>query len=1038
MNKTIVGLLALAFCAFDASAQTDVSREKYTLNHTERWLNPYVNRVNTVPVHSDFSAFETSELALSGNKANSARYLSLEGPWKFNFVKNHDQRPKGFEAVGYDDGKWVDFPVPGLFELNGYGDATYRNVGYAWDTQFENLPCFVEEKNNYTGSYRKEIEIPASWKGQNIFLYVGSATSNLQVWVNGKEVGYSEDSKVAAEFDLTKYLNPGEKNLIAMQVMRWCDGSYFEGQDFWRLTGIAREVYLYCRPQSYLRDLRLDAGLTDDLKDGTLHMTFEGVKTEGCALQLTLHDGKDVVKTERVNGVKGCDWQLPDVKKWTAETPNLYHLQVDLLDAQGNVVESLNQNVGFRKVEVKNGQFLVNGEPVLIKGVNRHEMDPNGGYVIGVKRMIEDVRLMKQLNVNAVRTSHYPDDPRWYDLCDRYGLYVVAEANLESHGMGYGDKSLAKRADLYQPHLERNQNNVRLLKNHPSIVTWSMGNEAGHGVNFEKVYKWLKEYDATRPVQYERAELAPETDIVCPMYARYKWIDDYCAKEQSRPLILCEYAHAMGNSIGGFKEYWDRVRKYRQYQGGFIWDFVDQALATTSKQGNPIFAYGGDFGRYPATDHNFNCNGIVSPDRKPHPDAIEVKYQQQDIWTELVDKKKGKVKIFNEKFFTGTDNLVLNWEVRHDGTVTKKGHMEGIKVAPQQTLEVTLSGYECPKDGENTLIVFYSLKHFEPLLDAGHIVAAQELPLSTYRFPSADKLLQSGVDNVKKDEQLACLTLSNAHMAVTFNKKTGFVDYIDINGKPVMEQGYSLTPDFWRAPTDNDYGADFGRRFKVWKAPKMNMKEFKYDEGEKTVIATYDMPEVKAELQLIYTLSDEGGLVVTQKMTCAKTAPAGAEWLPRFGMQLVAPRSCAQVTYYGRGPMDNYVDRKSGYFLGQYSFNAMTQKCPYVRPQEFGNKTDVRLWQMGRKGSGLLIRGTKPLEMSALPFMTADLDDGDHKDMRQSHSGDLKPRKFVTVKIQGAQQGLGCIDSWGAWPMEEYRLPYGDRKMTFAIEPAVY
>ena len=1009
----------------------------YELNNKENWLNPYRNRLNTVTVHSDYFAYENADLALAGDKSKSARYMSLEGKWKFNFVKHHNLRPIGFEAVDYDDSQWVDFPVPGLFELNGYGDATYRNVGYAWDTQFENNPCFVEEKNNYTGSYRKEIEVPASWKGQQIFLHVGSATSNLQVWVNGKEVGYSEDSKVAAEFNITKFLKPGAKNLIAMQVMRWCDGSYFEAQDFWRLTGIAREVYLYSRPQNYLRDLRLTSGLTDDYQNGTLAMSFEGEKTSNCELQLTLRDGKEVVKTERVKGLKDCNWQLPDVKKWTAETPNLYTLQVDLLDKKGNLLESLTQNVGFRKVELKDGQFLVNGQAVLVKGVNRHEMDPKGGYVVSVRRMIEDIKLMKQLNINAVRTCHYPDDPRWYDLCDKYGLYVVAEANLESHGMGYGEKSLAKRSDLYQPHLERNQNNVYLLKNHPCVVTWSMGNESGHGVNFVNVYKWLKQYDTSRPVQYERAQWEPETDIMCPMYADWGWVDNYCSKVQDRPLIQCEYAHAMGNSLGGFKDYWDRVRKYRQYQGGFIWDFADQALLTTSKAGHPIFAYGGDFGRYPASDHNFNCNGIISPDRKPHPDAVEVKYQQQDIWTEFVDKNAGKLKIYNEKFFTGTENLALIWEIRHDGSVVKTGQIENLNVGPQQTAEVQLTGFECPKDGENTLVVSYRLKKSEDLLDAGYVVASQELPLSKYVFPSADRLLMSGVEKVTKDEQLACLTLENARMAVTFNKKTGFVDYIDIDGKPVLEKGYSLTPDFWRAPTDNDYGADFGRKFKVWKSPKMTMKEFKYDEAEKTVIATYDMPEVQAELQLVYTLSSEGGLVVTQKMTCAEKAPAGAEMLPRFGMQLVVPRELASVTYYGRGPADNYVDRKSGYFLGQYNFNAMKQRCPYVRPQEFGNKTDVRLWQMGRKDHGLLIRGTKALEMSALPYFTEDLDDGDHKDNHQSHSGDLTARKLVVVKIQGAQMGLGCIDAWGAWPKEEYRLNYGDRKLTFVIEAGV-
>ena len=569
--------------------------QSFAADKTPVWRDPNVNQVNREQRHAHFFAFESEELAIQGDKTKSSRYLSMEGMWKFNFVKNHQDAPKDFFGLKYDDSKWVDFPVPGLFELNGYGDKIYKNMGYAWSTTFKNDPPYIGETNNYTGSYRRTFDLPADWKGQEVFFHVGSATSNLSLWVNGKYVGYSEDSKVAAVFNITKYLKPGQ-NLIAMQIMRWCDGSYLEDQDFWRFTGIAREVYLYARPKAYIEDLTM----TQDWVDPGRGVIAFDAKVKGkaqVAAKMIFDDGKPSSEFEANHEI-----YLNDVKPWSAETPHLYSVLVTL--KQGNkVLEVIRQRVGFRHIEIKGGQLLVNGQPILIKGADRHELDPDGGYIVSLERMIQDIKITKYLNINAVRTCHYPDDPRWYDLCDEYGIYLTAESNLESHGMGYREQTLAKREDFEKAHLERQEGNLCSHKNHPSIIVWSLGNEAGYGPNFEKAYDWVKAYDSTRPVQYEQAGDWGKTDIFCPMYADYNHCDRYSKGDNPRPLIQCEYAHAMGNSMGGFKEYWDLIRKHAKYQGGYIWDFVDQGLRDKSPiTGKEIFTFGGDYGRYPASD----------------------------------------------------------------------------------------------------------------------------------------------------------------------------------------------------------------------------------------------------------------------------------------------------------------------------------------------------------------------------------------------------------------------------------------------------
>lgn len=1013
------------------------------------WLDPEVNEVNTMAPRAAFFAYETENLAKADQKARSERYLSLEGKWKFNFSKDHDKAPRDFYSLKYDDSQWTDFPVPGILELNGYGDAIYSNNGYPWRTQFRPEPPFVEERNNYTGSYRKMVTVPADWKGERIYLHVGSATSNLMVWVNGKFVGYSEDSKVSAEFDLTKYLTPGKENLIAMQVMRWCDGSYLEDQDFWRFTGIAREVYLYARPQAHIADLFITPDLVNNYQDGTLEVKLNAVGAKGETVMFSLKDkeGKEVAaQTAKVggNGEVKVNFDIKNPLKWTAETPNLYTLYTTLMDGE-QVAEVVPQRVGFRKVEIKNAQVLVNGQPVLFKGANRHELDPVTGYVVSMDRMLEDIRVMKELNINAVRTCHYPNDPRWYELCDIYGIYMVAEANIESHGMGYGDKTLAKEPTYEKAHLERNESNIKIYKNHPSIIFWSVGNEAGYGPNFEKAYDLVKAYDPSRPCQYEQAGQNGKTDIFCPMYYDYGGCDRYSQGDNPRPLIQCEYAHAMGNSMGGFKEYWDMVRKYPKYQGGFIWDFVDQGLRVKNKQGKTIYAYGGDFGRYPTSDHNFNNNGIVNPDRKPNPHANEVRYYYQNIWATAKDLKAGEVEVYNENFFKSLDDVELQWTLESEGKVLANGR-NALDIPAQQKRVVKLDGYSLPADvkGEVVLNLDFVLKKAEPMLDAGYAVAREQFVVNPYTFPTMESVLAvtSGkydTRKVEKEEKVAWVTLSAGNTSVTFNHWNGWIDYLDVDGKPMLEEGYAITPDFWRAPTDNDYGAGTQRKLHAWKNPEMKMKSFKVVENEgkaeKGVEVVYDMPSVEATLTMTYTLTPAGELVVNEAMTVNKDAKHKPE-LMRYGMQLVMPKAYNMLTYYGKGPGENYIDRNNGDRLGVYDAKVADQYWGYVRPQESGNKTEVRYWQVkDENGKGLEFYSFAPMECSTLNYLASDLDDGWDKNAHQSHSGDLTPRDFSVVKLAARQRGLACVNSWGAIPLEQYRMPYQDYSFTYVIRP---
>lgn len=1018
----------LAMCSLATMAQHD------------EWKNPEINAVNRAPMHTNYFAYSSSEEAAKADKENSSNFMTLNGIWKFNWVKNADARPTDFYRTDYNDKGWGQMKVPGVWEMNGYGDPIYVNVGYAWRSQYKNNPPYVPIENNHVGSYRKEIIIPAEWSEKEIFAHFGSVTSNMYLWVNGKYVGYSEDSKLEAEFNLTKYLKPG-KNLIAFQVFRWCDGTYLEDQDFFRYSGVGRNCYLYSRNKKYIQDIRVTPDLDSNYTNGTLNVALNLNGSGTVELNLTDPAGKSVATAQvNGNGQKSVVMDVSNPEKWTAETPNLYTLTATLKNGS-NTLEVIPVKVGFRKIELKGGQILVNGQPVLFKGADRHEMDPDGGYVVSRERMLQDILRMKQLNINAVRTCHYPDDNLWYDLCDQYGIYVVAEANIESHGMGYGKETLAKNPSYKKAHMERNQRNVQRGYNHPSIIFWSLGNEAGYGPNFEQCYTWIKNEDKTRAVQYEQAGTNEFTDIFCPMYYDYDAYKKYSEGNIDKPLIQCEYAHAMGNSQGGFKEYWDLIRKYPKYQGGFIWDFVDQSNHWKNKDGIDIYGYGGDFNKYDASDNNFNDNGLISPDRRPNPHAHEVGYFYQSIWTTPGDLSKGEIKVYNENFFRDLSAYYMEWQLLANGEVMQTGVVQDLNVAPQQTatLKLNLNTEKVCPCKELLLNVTYKLKAAETLMPAGSTVAYDQLTIRPYTAKALELKNQKAsnldiVVPVIKDNDHNYLIVEGENFIIEFNKHNGYLSRYEADGMQLLNPGAQLTPNFWRAPTDNDYGAGLQHRYAVWKNPGLKLTSLKQSiENEQAIVqAEYEMKAVKGKLFLTYVINNEGAVKVTQKMEAGKEEKVSDMF--RFGMQMQMPENFNEVEYYGRGPVENYADRNHSTLIGKYRQTVAEQFYPYIRPQETGTKTDLRWWRvLNISGNGLQFVGDAPFSASALNYSIESLDDGVQKDQR--HSPEVAKAPFTNLCIDKVQMGLGCVNSWGTLPLEKYRVPYQDYEFSFILTP---
>ncbi|MFA6129147.1 MAG: glycoside hydrolase family 2 TIM barrel-domain containing protein [Bacteroidales bacterium] len=1006
------------------------------------WQDEKVNSINREPMHATYFAFENKDLANIGVKEHSNRFMSLNGLWKFKWVEKPADKPKDFFSTAYDDTSWKSFEVPGIWEVNGYGDPIYTNTGYEFSHLMEPAPPKVPTSYNPVGSYRRTITIPETWTGKEVYIQFGAVRSNLFLWVNGKFVGYSEDSKLPAEFNLTKFVKPG-KNLIAFQSMRWCDGNYLECQDMWRITGVSRDVFLYTREPAHIRDLEVMPDLDADYKNGTLNVSYELTgKIKGTTLKYELlQEGKSIVAQE----IKPAQTPVKLViavgnpAKWTAETPNLYTLITTLTDSKGNFIEAIPQTIGFRKVEIKGAQLLINGQPILIKGVNRHEMDPLTATWVSRERMEQDIKLFKELNINALRTCHYPNDPFIFELCNKYGIYVVGEADIESHGMGYGKESLAKFPSWYQAHFDRFSRMIERDKNQPSIIIWSMGNEAGDGINFEQMYAWGKKRDTSRPIQYERAGMSAHTDIYCPMYDAPWDLEKYANSNPARPLIQCEYAHAMGNSEGGFKEYWDIYRKYPVLQGGFIWDFVDQGLRKYNERGDMFYAYGGDYGKDLPSDNNFLNNGVVSPDRKLNPHAHEVRKCYQNLLTTMKTPAIGTISVFNENFYIDLKNYFMEWQLVADGKTIQAGVYDELKAEPQKAQEIRL-GYDVPEKAKEVFLnLTFKLKSRTGLLPAGQEVAWEQLTVKEAVIPPV-KLAQS-TELLSYTESANHLYINGAFTQIIFDEGSGFLTQITHHGLNMIKDGEALKPNFWRAPTDNDFGANRQRKLVAWKksTQKQELKSFKVERKENNVLITagYSLPEVSSMLTIIYEVNSKGQILVDQKLSVDKTADMKKmPQLLRFGMQVTLPDRFDQVRYYGRGPWENYRDRNYSSPVGYYEQTVSEQFYPYVRPQETGNKSDIRWWQLSdHDGRGLKITSDILFNASALHYTTDDLDDGDRKD--QQHSGELRERKLTTLNIDLQQMGLGCIDSWGSWPLPQYQMPYQDYEFRFVITPVI-
>ena len=1026
------------------------------------WQNPAVNQRNRLPMST---TFETGGLN-----------LSLSGMWKFNWNETADSRPMDFFGISYNDEAWDEIPVPGLWELHGYGDPLYLNIGYAWRGHYENNPPYPAMEHNYVGQYRRTFVIDGEWAGKDIFLHIGSATSNVRVWVNGKEVGYSEDSKLEARFDITKYVKVGE-NLIALEIFRWCDGTYLEDQDFFRFSGLARDVYVYSREKKRLENIRFngsasgDAALYAEVTKGVTSVEFSIMDPAGNEVASTMVNVNARNLSENGLPCVEAALKVPSVKQWTAETPWLYTLKVASYDKKGKT-ESTSVQVGFRTVEIVGGQLLVNGQPVLIKGVNRHEMNPYKGYVVSEADMVQDILIMKQLNMNAVRTCHYPDDPLWYSLCDKYGLYVIDEANIESHGMGYDERTLAKEPMYEQAHLERIRRMVQRDFNHPSVIIWSLGNEAGDGPNFDKGYAMVKEMDQSRPVHYERTfdykdgRNSPNTDIACPMYFRYEKCEEYVLSNPTKPLIQCEYAHAMGNSMGGFKEYWDLVRKYPQYQGGFIWDFVDQAQkwpVDPACGSDHVFIYGGDMNDYDPSDNSFCCNGVIAADRTLHPHAYEVAYQYRSILTsaDSAEAFDGKVDVYNENFFIDLSRYMMEWDVEVDGVRVLAGIVPSLKVSPQETVKVDLGFDESAvaeacgsadlSEHDVYLNVRYVLKKADGLLPAGTEVAYDQLTLNEAALKPFENA--SGLPVYEKDGDLVTFSGLMTYAGVlsdrilpwkaVFDASEGALAAYELGGRSLMAE--SLVPCFTRAATENDLGAKLDKKQAVWRFPELKVSSFDVEESDGCYVVSvaYEPIAEAAAVSMKYFVYADGTIAAVESLKDAgKLSECYA--LPRFGMQMAMPGEYSTLEYFGNGPFENYADRNSSALIGHYVQRVEDQyHYGYVRPQESGTKTEIKWMKiLDDNGAGFEITSDVRFSASALPFSVEQLD------VRtlgndQAHSLELKSMAHENKRSLGKtyvnfdlrQMGLGCVNSWGAVPRPEYMIPAAEYDFFFILRP---
>lgn len=1040
---------------------TDYSNIPYNENEPRDWENPALFNINREPAHTSFVSFPGEELALSGNREKNPWYLSLDGLWKFNWVKSPEERPCWFFKEDYDTREWDQIRVPSNWEMEGYGIPIYLDAGYG----FEQDPPRIKHEWNPVGSYKREFRIPSDWKGKDVYLSFGAVSSAFYLWINGQLVGYSQGSKTPAEFNISSYLKKG-KNSIAVEVYRWCDGSYLEDQDMWRLSGIQRSVYLHAKPKISVADYFVKAGLDDSYNNGLFSLDVKlrnnGSEVKSCVVGVKLIENGSVVYQQEQ--VADCliplselsfSKEMASVRKWSAESPELYDMVITVSDKSGDIIESIASKIGFRRVEIKDSQLLLNGRYIYLKGVNLHEHHDSKGHVVDEATMLKDIRLMKENNINAVRTSHYPQPERWYELCDLYGLYVVDEANIESHGIGYDkDITLADKAEWSAAHLDRTIRMVERDKNHPSVIIWSLGNEAGDGANFVQNYKWIKERDKSRPVQYERAEKqtnSPEhhTDIWANMYARIPYIEQYALDPDSyRPLIMCEYAHAMGNSVGNLQDYWDVIEKYPLLQGGFIWDWVDQGLLTEDENGNNFWAYGGDFGPAGIPSGGIFCvNGLVWPDRTPHPSLPEVKKVYQYAGFELVDASKGLIRITNKYAFRDMSGFLLKWEVKGNGIKTESGIIDKLDVEPGESIIAEL-GYSEPAGipgREYFLNLSLETRSDEGILTAGSVMAREQFRLP--RFLEGDPLIATAQDKLGYVDSGDNIIITGSGFTVKFSRLQGTIESWISNEKELLARGPQ--PDFWRAPTDNDYGNGMDKRTAIWKRAGEEAEVLSVDVSQ-VAVSQVDIV-VKSEMhngdgeriasqQTRYSVIGSGDIVVTVDF---KKERSDLPELPRVGMQMHLPGELNRLEWYGRGPFENYNDRKSAAFVDLYTSTVADQYVPYIRPQENGYKTDTRwLILSDNEGRGLLVQGSPHFCWAALNFTHDDFESPgnlavyrEDAGVANRHTTDLVPRKEVILNVDFGQMGVGGDTSWGARTHPEYCLNESEYSYSFRVKP---
>lgn len=1057
-----VALIATVFLQLSAcNGNSSSTRDNLPLNKSvaagasNDWENPAVFQINREPARATFYAYEDQKLAEAGRRENSKYFRSLNGEWAFHWVRKPADRPQNFWQKKFDTSSWDTITVPSNWELHGYGIPHYVNIPYVFPA---NQP-FIPHDYNPVGSYVKTLDVPEDWLDRKVFLHFGAVSSAMYLWVNGSFVGYSQDSKLPAEFDITRYVKPGP-NKIAVEVYRWSDGSYLEDQDTWTLSGIDREVYAFATPTTHLRDFTVTSDLTNNFQDGVfgLEVEFAGEVSETAPALVSVSlraDGKPIFEETRVVPI-GTDSSLrfekliTAARPWTAETPNLYQLTITA-ESDGEI-QVIQRNVGFRNLQMKNGQFLVNGQPVIIRGVNRHEHDPRTGKALTLESMERDIQLMKQLNINAIRTAHYPNDPRWYELTDKYGLYVLDEANIESHEyMDTGNKlaetdpaareryHLGYRPEWEAAHIARVANMVERDKNHPSIILWSLGNEAGLGPTFEKAAAWVKEHDPSRPVTYggwgtvDGHAPLDYVDIYTPMYDFIHEMIDYAESNPSQPMIQAEYAHAMGNSVGNLQEYWDVVYRYPQLQGGFIWDWVDQTLYMKNAEGVEILAYGGDFGESPRPDSdNFLANGIIQPDRTLNPHAWEVKKVYQPLKFEAVDVKTLEFTLWNRHNFLPADAFNFQWRLLKNGVEIKQGTLGPLKTpaGQREKFRLSLGNYAVDPHAKYHLTIEARPKaDAVPLLDKDHVIAWDQFLLHA---ATHTEVAQRDGKSITVKETDNRLLVNGEKFSLAFDKTRGEMVSYQVNGKELLIKG--LTPNLWRAPTDND--APWLLKDLTWKTATENIElvDFQFtvaDSHRVSVNTVHKLGGETADFFTRYEIKPSGEIEVTAKVEPLKS---DLPHLPRVGMNLVLKDDYKQMQWFGRGPHENYDDRKTGAAVGHYSAHVDSQYHDYSRPQETGNKTDVR-WMLlaNEKGSGLLIKGKPLLSMSALPLLQSDLEH-DRKAVRL-HGAELQPKPLVSVNIDWKQMGVGGDNSWGAKPLDKYLLPSTTYHYSFRLIP---